>query len=56
MTNPEQFIQDIARQAGKITLEFFKKAEVQYIKEHALDVVTQADLASNKFITESIKK
>ncbi len=53
---PEKFIQDIARQAGKITLEFFKKAEVQYTKKHALDVVTQADLAANKFIVESIKE
>jgi myo-inositol-1(or 4)-monophosphatase len=56
MSTPEKFIQDIARQAGRITLEFFNRAEVQYIKKHALDVVTQADLASNKFITESIKK
>ena len=56
MLTPEQFIQDIAKQAGKITLGFFKKAEVQYTKNGALDVVTQADLASNKFIVESIKK
>ncbi len=54
MLTPEQFIQDIAKQAGKITLDFFKKAEVQYTKKDALDVVTQADLAANKFITESI--
>jgi myo-inositol-1(or 4)-monophosphatase len=54
--NTEKFIQDIAKQAGKVTLGFFKNAEVQYTKEHALDVVTQADLASNKFITEAIKK
>ncbi len=53
---PEKFIQDIAKEAGKITLGFFKKAEVQYTKSHALDVVTQADLASNKFITEAIVK
>lgn len=56
MPSPEQFIQDIAKQAGKITLDFFKIAEVQYIKKDALDVVTQADLAANKFIVESIKK
>jgi len=56
MSTPEKFIQDVARQAGKITLDFFKKAEVQYTKKDALDVVTQADLASNKFITESIKQ
>jgi myo-inositol-1(or 4)-monophosphatase len=53
---PEKFIQDVARQAGKITLDFFKKAEVQYTKANALDVVTQADLAANTFITESIKR
>ena len=56
MTAPEKFIQDTAKQAGKITLDFFKKAEIQYTKAHALDVVTQADLASNAFITESIKR
>ena len=56
MITPEKFIQDVARQAGKITLGFFNKAEVQYTKKDALDVVTQADLASNKFITESIKR
>ena len=56
MSTPENFIQDVAKQAGKITLSYFKKAEVQYIKKGALDVVTQADLASNKFITESITR
>lgn len=52
----DQFIQDLARQAGKITLDFFRKSEVQYTKAHAQDVVTQADLASNKFIVDEIKK
>jgi myo-inositol-1(or 4)-monophosphatase len=56
MSSPEEFIKDTARQAGKITLGYFKKAEVQYTKTDALDVVTQADLASNAFIVESIKK
>ena len=56
MLEPEKFIQDVARQAGGITLTFFKKAEIQYTKKDALDVVTQADLASNNFIIESIKR
>jgi len=56
MQIPEKFIQDIAKEAGQITLGFFNKAEVQYTKKDALDVVTQADLASNKFITESIRR
>lgn len=51
----DNFIQDTAKQAGKITLEFFKKAKVQYTKSHLLDVVTQADIASNTFIVDSIK-
>lgn len=53
---PDQFIQDIARKAGKITLDFFRKSEVQYAKAHSQDVVTQADLASNEFIANEIKK
>jgi myo-inositol-1(or 4)-monophosphatase len=51
----ENFIKSLAVQAGDITLDFFKKAEVQYTKDHSLDVVTQADIASNKFIVEEIK-
>lgn len=50
-----KFIRDTARQAGKITLKYFKNAKVQYTKTHKLDIVTQADLASNKYIIESIK-
>lgn len=50
----EDFIQDIARRAGELTLQYFNKAEVQYTKSHALDVVTQADLASNKLIVGAI--
>lgn len=51
----DKFIQDTARQAGKITLKYLKSAKVQYTKSHKLDVVTQADLASNNFILDSIK-
>lgn len=52
----EEFIQKLARQAGKITLKFFNKAEVKYAKKFALDIVTQADLESNRFLVEEIKK
>jgi myo-inositol-1(or 4)-monophosphatase len=53
----ENFIQKIGREAGKLTLKYFKKAEVQYTKSRNIaDVVTQADLASNKFIVDAIKK
>jgi myo-inositol-1(or 4)-monophosphatase len=50
-----EFIQELALGAGKITLDFFDKAEVQYTKAHALDVVTQADLRANAFIVDAIR-
>lgn len=51
----DTFIQKTAREAGKITLKYFKKAKVEYTKRHALDVVTKADLESNKYIVDAIK-
>ncbi len=51
----DKFIQDTVREAGKITLKYFKKAKVEYAKSHELDVVTKADLESNKYIVDTIK-
>ncbi len=50
------FTEKIIIEAGKETLKYFGRAEVQYTKEDETDVVTQADLASNKIITDAIKK
>ena len=52
----EKFIKEICRKAGKLTLAKFGKTGVKKTKVHQLDVVTQADLASNKFLISSIKK
>lgn len=53
----DKFIQDIAVQAGKITLKYFKNTEIAYTKRNPLDIVTHADLAVNKYlITEITKK
>ena len=52
----EQFIQEIARGAGHILKENFRKVGVKYTKTHAMDVVTEADLLSNTYIVDAIKK
>jgi myo-inositol-1(or 4)-monophosphatase len=52
----EKFIKEIIVKAGKDTLKYFGKAEVQYTKQHEADIVTQADLASNKIIIDAIRK
>lgn len=52
----EKFIQEIIRQAGAIALRKFGKAGVKYTKAHATDVVTEADLAVNRFLVNAIKK
>lgn len=50
----EKFIQDIAREAGKIVLEKFGKAKVAYTKKHEADLVTETDLAANTFLIDAI--
>lgn len=52
----EKFIKDLAREAGEIILEKFGKISVKYIKTDPTDMVTEADLAANKFINDAIKK
>ena len=50
----EQFIQDLIKEAGGVVLEMFGKIGVKYTKADSTDVVTEADLASNKIIVDSI--
>jgi myo-inositol-1(or 4)-monophosphatase len=53
----EKFIQDIAVQAGKITLKYFGSVHKNYkTKDHSMDIVTKGDMASNKFLVNAIKK
>lgn len=52
----KEFIERIIKKAGAETLKYYGKAEVQYTKKHENDIVTQADLASNKILIGEIKK
>ncbi len=52
----DQFIKKITKEAGRIVARKFGKVGVKYKKLHALDVVTQADLASNKYLVDAIRK
>lgn len=54
---PEKFIKDIARQAGDAVLKRFGKDGVHYSKSKEMwDVVTKADLMSEKIIIDAIRK
>lgn len=50
-----EFISKIILEAGDIVMEFFGKAEVLRSKDNIVAIVTEADLASDKIITEAIK-
>ena len=52
----EDFIQRVARKAGKYVLSRFGKDREHKVKEHMWDVVTKADLASERIILSAIKK
>ena len=52
----DQFIRSLARQAGTVVLKYFGAAKVQYAKANAADVVTQADVASNRLIVAAIRR
>lgn len=56
MVNADKFIQDIARQAGKLVKAEFGRAQVVKAKRDPTDVFTQADLASERLIISAIKK
>ena len=51
----KEFIETTIKNAGATVLERYKKVDVKYSKSHELDVVTEADLASNEVITGAIK-
>ncbi|MDI6778243.1 MAG: inositol monophosphatase family protein [Patescibacteria group bacterium] len=52
----EKFIKTTLPKAGEILRKKFKKVGVKYTKRHALDVVTEADLAANRLLLIAIKK
>lgn len=52
----ENFIKAITKKAGAAVLKKFGKIGVAYTKKHANDVVTEADLLSNKILVDAIKK
>jgi len=52
----EKFIQEITRQAGQLVAEQFGHVGVSFTKKNAADVVTEADLASNRLIADSIRQ
>ena len=56
MKPSSQFLKNVTREAGSIILEYFGKTGVEYTKKTDLDVVTQADLASEHYLKEQIKQ
>ncbi|OGI25148.1 MAG: hypothetical protein A3J76_03005 [Candidatus Moranbacteria bacterium RBG_13_45_13] len=52
----EKFVKANLPKAGEILRKKFKKVGVKYTKSHALDVVTEADLAANRLLLSAIKK
>ncbi len=56
MKSPDKFIQDLAKKAGDTVLKRFGKDGVHYLKsDHRKDVVTKADLLSNKIVLTAIR-
>ncbi len=52
----ETFIKETIQEAGKAIMGFLGHADVIKAKEGAWDIVTEADLASEKIIVDAIKK
>jgi len=52
----DAFIKQITKEAGEVVGKKFGKIGVKYTKKDSKDVVTEADLAANKIITDAIKK
>lgn len=52
----EEFIQKIAKEAGKAILEQYGKIGSKYYKTDPTDVVTEADLIANRIISSAIKE
>ena len=56
LSKHKRFLIDILRKAGDKTYELFGKIGVKYTKANIGDVVTEADLISNRMIMAAIKK
>lgn len=52
----KEFITHVIRQAGQATMRHFGKARIEYTKENENDVVTQADLESQRILVRAIQK
>lgn len=52
----EEFLKKTILKAGDATMEFFGKAEILRSKSDVVAIVTEADLVSDKIITEAIKE
>lgn len=53
----DAFLQELIYKAGQAVIKKFRKIGVKYTKrDGATDVVTEADLLSNRIITEAIRK
>lgn len=52
----EEFMKKTIKKAGRAIQKLYKKTKVIYTKKNKADVVTQADLISNKLIMNAIKK
>lgn len=51
----EEFIKELAVNAGDIVEKKFGKAKITNHKSHSLDLVTEADISSNKYLVQKIK-
>ncbi|OGG66494.1 hypothetical protein A3I99_04330 [Candidatus Kaiserbacteria bacterium RIFCSPLOWO2_02_FULL_45_11b] len=52
----KEFLSKTIQEAGAIVMDYYGKANVLMSKERVVDIVTEADLASDKFIVEAIKR
>lgn len=52
----EQFVKKTIKQAGSAIMKFYGSRDIEHHKETRRDIVTKADLASQKIIVEGIRK
>lgn len=52
----DMFIKSAVLEAGEKIMSLFGNAEILYSKDTVVDIVTEADLASNQIIVDAIKK
>ena len=56
MEPKKEFIQELVKRAGKEVLKYFGKSKIKETKTSSIDVLTEADLISEKLIKDAIKK